>query len=342
MDDLAPALDRIARRTAFSGVVRVDRGDEVAFERAYGFAHRGEQLPNTPATRFGTASGTKGLTAVTVMSLVEDGSLELATTARSLLGEDLPLIAPDVTVEQLLAHRSGIGDYLDEQDEDLDLLDHLMPVPVHELATTEDYLRVLDGHPTSFPAGERFAYCNSGYVVLALLAERAAGVSFHQLVQDRVLTPAGMDRTGFLRSDEPPEGVALGYLEADGTRTNVFHLPVRGSGDGGIATTVGDVAAFWTAFAAGRLVSERTVAEMLRPRSVVPDGGDGYGLGFWLLAGSGIVKLIGSDPGVSFHSLHRRSDGTTATTVSNTTEGAWPLARQLEATIGGSGGSDGS
>ena len=52
-------------------------------------------------------------------------------------------------------------------------------MPVHELATTEQYLPVLDGHDTVFPAGEGFAYNNAGYVVLALLAERASGVDFH-------------------------------------------------------------------------------------------------------------------------------------------------------------------
>ena len=51
------------------------------------------------------------------MSLIEDGTLELDTTARSLLGDDLPLIDDEVTVEHLLAHRSGIGDYLDEDDD---------------------------------------------------------------------------------------------------------------------------------------------------------------------------------------------------------------------------------
>ena len=50
--------------------------------------------------------------------------------------------------------------------------DYVLPVPVHELAATEDYLAVLDGHPTKFAPDERFAYCNGGYVVLALIAER--------------------------------------------------------------------------------------------------------------------------------------------------------------------------
>lgn len=79
-----------------------------------------------------------------------------------------------------------------------------MPVPVHELATTERFLPVLDGHETVFPPGERFAYNNGGYVVLALLAERASEVDFHQLVRTLVCEPAGMVDTAFLRSDELP------------------------------------------------------------------------------------------------------------------------------------------
>ena len=182
MESLAEQINTAARETDFSGVVRVDRAGDVEFAKAYGLADRGHEIPNTVDTRFGIASGAKGLTALAVVSLIEDGALELTTTARSVLGDDLPLIDDDVTVEHLLAHRSGIGDYLDE-DAGHEITDYVMPVPVHELATTEQYLAVLDGHPTVFPPGERFAYCNGGFVVLALIAERASGVPFHELVR---------------------------------------------------------------------------------------------------------------------------------------------------------------
>ena len=255
MSALETELDAIAAETAFAGVVRVDRGDEIELAKAYGLAHRGYEIPNEVDTRFGTASGVKGMTALAVVSLIEDGRLELSTTARSVLGTDLPLIDDAVTVEHLLAHRSGIGDYLDE-DVELDLTDYLLPVPVHALATTEQYLAVLDGHPTKFAPGERFSYCNGGYVVLALIAERAGGIPFHELVRERVCEPAGMVDTEFLRSDELPGRTALGYFEIDGAwRTNVHHLPVRGTGDGGIYTTVADISALWQAFFAGRIVS---------------------------------------------------------------------------------------
>jgi CubicO group peptidase (beta-lactamase class C family) len=153
---LESEVDALAAETSFSGVVRVDGADRVGVAKAYGLAQRGFAIANTVETRFAIASGTKGLTALTVVSLIEEGRLEMATSARSVLGTDLPMIRDDVTVEQLLAHRSGIGDYLDEEAE-LDLRDYLMPVPVHELATTEQYLAALDGHETKFFPDERSA-----------------------------------------------------------------------------------------------------------------------------------------------------------------------------------------
>ena len=229
---LGDRIDAIVADEGLTGVVRVDLHGGVAYQRAYGMAHRGLGVPNTIDTQFAIASGSKTFTALAVMSLVEHGDLALDTTARSVLGDDLPLIDDRVTVEQLLAHRSGIGDYLDE-DEVHDWNDYLMTVPVQELATTEQFLRVLDGFPMKHEPGERFVYCNGGFVVLALIAERASGVPYHDLVEQRVCAPAGMIDTAFLRSDELPGRAALGYLEDEGLRTNVFHLPVRGNGDGG-------------------------------------------------------------------------------------------------------------
>lgn len=328
-DPMADELDEIARTTGFSGVIRIDRDGEVV-ARAYGMAHRGYGIPNTPDTRFGVASGCKGFTALAVVSLIEQGLLNLSTTARSVLGDDLPLIDDAVTVEHLLAHRSGIGDYLDEEVL-TDSSAYVLPVPVHCLLDVEQYLAVLDGYPQKFPPGTRFSYCNGGFVVLALIAERVSGVPYHDLVRERVCQPAGLTDSEFLRSDSLGERTAAGYLEIDGEwRTNVFHLPIRGSGDGGIYTTAADVSALWRAFLDGRIVSPEWVAEMVRPHSDVPEESMRYGLGFWLHPTSNAVILIGGDAGVSFKSVHDPDSGTTRTVISNTSDGAWPIARFLD------------
>ena len=210
-----------------------------------------------------------------------------------------------------------------------------MTVPVQELATTEQFLAVLDGFPTKFAPNERFSYNNGGFVVLALIAERVSGTPFHELVRSTVCQPAGMADTEFLRSDALPARAALGYLTRDGaTVTNVFHLPVRGNGDGGIYSTATDVSRFWPAFFAGRIVSPDWVAEMVRPRSVTPHESKRYGLGFWLHPSRAVVMLEGCDAGVSFLSAHDRETETTATVISNTTDGAWPIVRLLHEHLG--------
>jgi CubicO group peptidase (beta-lactamase class C family) len=164
-----------------------------------------------------------------------------------------------------------------------------------------------------------------------LIAERVSGVPFHELVRQRVCAPAGMRDTEFFRSDELPERTAVGYLPIEGvSRTNSFHLPVRGNGDGGIYSTAADFTVFWRALFAGAIVSSDWVADMVRPRSDVLPGSRRYGLGFWLHGSDDSVSLVGSDAGVSFRSVHDPRSDVTHTVLSNTSDGAWPITRSLD------------
>jgi CubicO group peptidase (beta-lactamase class C family) len=105
MESLEEEVDRVAAETGFSGAVRVDRGGDVELAKAYGFAHRGLEVPNTIDTQFGTASAVKGFTASVVVGLIADGVLDLSTTARSVLGSDL-VVAP---FGHRRLHRRGLG-----------------------------------------------------------------------------------------------------------------------------------------------------------------------------------------------------------------------------------------
>jgi CubicO group peptidase (beta-lactamase class C family) len=324
---LASGVDAVVAATGFSGVVRVDHGGSTVLDAAFGLADRRHAVPMATSTRMGIASGTKCLTALTVMSLVAEGALTLDRPVREVLGADLPLVDDRVTVEHLLTHRSGIGDYFDEEVE-TDLSDYVLTVPVHTLQTTEDYLPALDGRPQAFPPGERVVYNNSAFVVLALVAGRVSGQPFEDLLLERVCRPAGMTATALLRADDLPADAATGYLWQDRDRTNVLHLPVVGSGDGGVYTTSGDVAALWSALFAGRILPAAVVDDLVHVRATA-ESGERYGLGVELGAGDGVVSLTGSDAGVSFRSVHRRATDTTWTVISNTSEGAWPVARAL-------------
>jgi hypothetical protein len=133
----------------------------------------------------------------------------------------------------------------------------------------------------------------------------------------------------YLRSDALPARTALGYLDTEGHRSNVLHLPVRGSGDGGAYTTVADVHRLWLALRAGAVVDPAALAIAWRPRSEVPAEDTRYGLGFWLHASGPGVFLEGYDAGVSFRTVFDPESDTTHTVLANWSNGAWPLARAL-------------
>lgn len=150
-----------------------------------------------------------------------------------------------------------------------------------------------------------------------------------------------MVATAFLRSDELPAGTAIGYVgPQDAWRTNHLHLPVRGSGDDGVYSTVRDLVALWTALFAGRIIPRSLVAEAVRPHNSVPFHALRYGLGFWLGTDRDTVILEGYDAGVSSRTVYDPNSGLAYAVLSNTTEGAWPVAKLLDGwlTSGGKAG----
>ena len=330
-------LDEAVAEQAFTGVATVDVADRRVLERCEGFIHRALRVPMTPSTRIAIASGSKAFTALAMMRLVEDGELRLDDPVRGLLGDDLPLVDDGVTIEHLLTHTSGIGDYLDE-DGDWEVSDHVLSRPVHTLTTAEAFMPMLDGHPQKSAPGERFAYCNGGLMVLAILLERATGGTYHDVVRRLVIEPAGLERTGFLPLNDLPADAALGYLSNEGDLVNTLHLPVLGNGDGGAFTTAEDLHRFWLALFDGRIVARESVQEMIRPRHDVPQENMRYGMGFWIHRTHPVPILEGFDAGASFRSTHLVQPRTTVSVLGNSSHGAWPviaaLARAIDAELG--------
>lgn len=334
MSELAAQLAAIvagASDEGFSGAVRVSVDGELVHESVAGLADRAHQIPITLDTRLAIASGAKPFTALTVLALVERGELALDMPARALLGDDVAALDDRVTVEHLLAHRSGFADYLDEEQLD-DMRDYVLTVPTHRLAVPDDYLVLMDGLTMLTAPGTEFVYNNGGYVLLAVLAERAAATPYHDLVDELVCRPAGLNSTGFPFSDEPTGDVATGYLDADGLRTNVLHMPRRGLGDGGIATTAADIDRLWQALFAGNIVSPDLVGRMTTAQGFEDDG-DGYGWGCSVVDDGATIGFGGYDPGISFASRHTPATGTTWTVISNHTDGAWPVVRAIRAAL---------
>jgi CubicO group peptidase (beta-lactamase class C family) len=327
--DLQTRLRRKAAETSFSGAVSM-RIDGFSHCEAFGFRDGPNQTPNSVETRFGTASVTKGFTALGIAGLIESGDLAFDTAARSIVGSRIANLNAEITIGQLLCHTSGIGDYLDE--EKLEGIDQFeTAIPSHKLISPLDYIPMLEAEPQKFAPGSRFSYSNSGYIVLSIIIELMVGDPYQDVIERRIFERAGMTRSEFFRADCLPENTATGYLSTGPTwHSNIFNLPIRGGGDGGAYTTVGDMDRFWSAFLNGKLVGPDMVAELLSVR-VQNNRRDAYGYGFWLDDDAGHIALIGGRAGGSHQIPNNRSGDIGYTVISNTTPGAWPIIKLLDA-----------
>ncbi len=110
---------------------------------------------------------------------------------------------------------------------------------------------------------------------------------------------------------------------------------MRGNGDGRIYSTAAAIGRLCSAVFEGQIVAPDWVTAMVRPRSDVPDESMRYGLGFWLHASTDAMLLVGNNAGVSFYSVHGAHASLTYTVLSNTSRGAWPIARLLDERLTG-------
>jgi CubicO group peptidase (beta-lactamase class C family) len=324
----------------FSGVARIRYRGQVVFEQGYGLANRAEGIPNAPDWRYATASGCKVFTAVSVLQRIEAGCFGLETPLQAALDIPYPL-DPAITVRHLLTHTSGLPDYYDEEELDsaaaLALWD---TTPLYTLRQPEDYLALFMNRPAKFAPGARFHYNNGAFVLLALLVKQHSGMDFPAYVRQHIFAPAGMADSGYFRLDELPARTACGYIPTgDGTyRTNIYALPVIGSGDGGAYVTAADWSRFWDALYGCRLLSGTMTQAMIQPQVAVPHATQDrhYGYGLWLVRRGGEVfgrYVMGSDFGVGMLSGEFPQSGVELTLLGNIEEPVWPAWRALVAWV---------
>lgn len=318
--------------SAISGVVSVHQGDNTVFAKGYGMAHRAEAIPIQVDTRFATASGTKTFTAVAIAHLVEQGKFNFNTPVRECLDIDFSHWDTSVTVHHLLTHSSGIGDYFDEETQpDEDFAKLFIEKPTYMVQRPADILSWFQHKPMKFIPGERFAYCNAGFVVLGLIIEQHSGMTYTDYIEQQVFERAGMVDSGCFRMDELPPRTAMGYTE-DG-RTNIFSVPVIAMPDGGAFTTAPDMVRFWKSLISHQLLKPETTEQILKSHIAVNDN-TFYSYGHWISSRGAMRchQAIGGDPGIEFHSGYFPQDNTIISVICNQNLEAdvfWPIVRSV-------------
>jgi D-alanyl-D-alanine carboxypeptidase len=276
VEALTDYLDRAVDTERFRGAVEVRRGEEVLLRRGFDYADPRSGVKNGPNTRFRIASVTKQVTALAVLVLQERGKLRVTDSVCVHLPACPPHWAP-VTIEHLLTHTSGLHDYVNVMRANLD---DFYRVAGGRQPTPEGIISTIAARPLDFPPGSRWAYSNSGYVLLGHLIERVSGESYTDFLRREILDPLGMSDTAYEPGITSGEEYAVGYEDWE-TPAMVFHAEIFFA-SGGLSSTVTDLSRWQRFLLTGSpaVVKRETLAELLRPRvESNPTEWYGYGIG---------------------------------------------------------------
>lgn len=236
----------------FSGSLLVAKDGKPLLSRAWGMA--GPTEKNTIDTKFNIGSINKIFTKAAIDGLAKEGKLSLDDTIRKRLPDFSSPAADRITIQQLLDHRSGLGDIFGPK---------YQSAPPSRLRELSDFLPLFASQPLEFEPGTSQRYSNAGYIVLGLIIERVSGQSYYDYVRDHITRPAGMKDTASFAIDETVPNRAIGQTQRgpDGPtakrQDNIATLPGRGSSAGGGYSTAPDLLAFAHALLGDKLLSKR-------------------------------------------------------------------------------------
>jgi CubicO group peptidase (beta-lactamase class C family) len=240
----------------FAGSVMVARSNRIVFMKGYGLANRELEVANAPNTKFRLASITKQFTALCILILQEQGKLSVEDPVSKYL-PDCPSAWSKIKIRNLLTHTSGITDYTGFPDYRSTVM---LPWP------PEKMLHRLRDMPLEFEPGERFAYSNSGYILLGYIVEKASGRSYEQFVQQFVFKPLGMKDSGCDHFTTILPHRAAGYTLDGDTWVNAPYTDMTyPQGDGTLYSTVEDFFRWYQCWREQKLVSAEAWKAMTTP-----------------------------------------------------------------------------
>ena len=255
--------------------VLVVRDGKTIVSRSYGLADVEAKVKATPATNYRLASVTKQFTAAGILLLAEEKKLSLDDKVKRWL-PSLPDAVDSVTISQLLSHTSGIIDYED-----------VIPAGTTAQVHDADVLKLLESQDsTYFKPGTKYQYSNSGYSLLALIAQKASGESFATFLHDRIFAPLGMKNTvAFEDGISVVANRAYGYAMKDSAWTKKDQSVTSAVlGDGGIYSSIDDMAKWDAALSDARLLSDASRKLAFTSHTPTDNPDIAYGFG-WRLTG---------------------------------------------------------
>jgi D-alanyl-D-alanine carboxypeptidase len=274
-------FDRLAEENKAMGSLTIAQDGEVLYSRSIGYSliNDSEKKPIAEWNRFRIGSITKMFTAAIIFQLVEEGKLNLTDT----LAKFFPQVpnAGKITIEHILAHRSGIHDAILDR--------NLMPTAGNALTKNELLVIISKGIP-DFDPDTKHRYSNSGYLLLGLIIENLSGKLYGDALQERIISKAGLKDTYTATGNidvNRNESLTYSYIGGKWKQVAETHPSILFSA-GSIVSTPYDLTLFIQALFDGKIVSKGSLNQMKTIRD-----GDGLGMEPFLFAGKTLYGHTG-------------------------------------------------
>lgn len=262
------------KHAGLNGAVLVAHNGKIIYQNRFGFSDYKQKSLLTDSATFQLASVSKPLTATAILILHERKQLSIDEPVSKYI-KGFPY--ENITVRELLNHRSGLANYI--------YLFDTMKLRKDSFITNQDVVNYFVEFKPALQAtpGHRFQYCNTNYALLAYIVEVVSGQLFPVFMEENIFTPAHMHHT-YVRDMSNAGGhhnQTLGYMGTQWTR--VEDVPYDGvTGDKGIYTTTWDLYLFDQALNHGVLLNAALLDEAYKGYSYEKPGQKNYGLGWRL------------------------------------------------------------
>jgi CubicO group peptidase (beta-lactamase class C family) len=256
-------LNSLVAQNRFGGAILVARDGKALWRKGYGMANLENEVPNSTQTKFLIGSVTKQFTAVAVLMLAERGKLSVEDSICKYIAE-CPAMWQPITIQQLLTHTSGLPDATAFRSAD--------PADSSPAAGLVERFKKRE---LAFKPGEKFGFSNPGYIFLGHIIERVSGKSYEAFLKENIFEPLKLANTGYGKPIEIIKHRASGYNRRGSENVNAPYFDISAHhASGALYSTVDDLYAWDQSLSTGKLISQKSLDEMMKPRQ----GNYGYGV----------------------------------------------------------------
>jgi len=287
--ELDAMLSKIYKENEPGASVVIIKNNQTIFQNSYGMADVELSVPINDNMVYRIGSLTKQFTAASIMKLIEQGKLKLSDQIDNYL-PDFPTRGQTITIENLLTHTSGIGNF--------ENLEKSMMESTGKSLTVEQIIDFFKNQPSEFDPSSAYSYSNPGYILLGAIIEKISNVTFQEFVKTEIFEPLEMNNSYYGDATLIIPGRVKGYHRTEDGFVNAEHfnsaIPYAA---GGLASSMDDLIKWNNALRSGEVVSLKSYQDMITPYTLLSGNDTEYGYGLEVLSTNN-GKLIAHQGGI--------------------------------------------